>query len=347
MAAALTLGSDRRRRNLTILAGVTALFVVLAVVAVFQRAGELAPKFEARAFFPGLPTTVNNLGELAVVTKTGAVHVKLTDGKWTIQERDNFPADQSQLRALAVGIADLQVLEPKTSRPDWMRYLGLMPPPDGDAAHVTLTDTSGKVLADLLVGQTEGTPDELGRSTLYVRRPEENQAWLARGYLTVKSDIADWLDKGVVNIARDRVKGAVVTPATGPSYTLSRDSKDDLDFKLLEIPQGRELSFAGSPDGVAGAIVGFLFDDIAKADQFDFNRVPQQVSNTFDGLSITVKVATKDGASWATVSAMGTTPMTEQEAMTINARVNGWAFKLPASKVQQFVASRETLLKPL
>jgi hypothetical protein len=346
MAAVMALGADKRRRNLTILGGVTAIFLLLAVAAVFQRANELAPKFDPRPFFPGLPRTVNNLGEVAVTSKTGAFHVKLMDGNWVVVERNNFPADQTQMRATAVGIADLQMLEPKTGRADWLTFLGLTPPPEGDAVRVTLTDTGGKALADLLIGHAQGTPDELGRSTLYVKKPDETQSWLARGYLTAKPNVSDWLDKGIVNIARDRVKGAVVTPAIGPSYTLSRENKDQPDFKMLDLPRGRELAFEGSPDGVAGAIVGFQFDDVAKADQFDFARAPQSAFSTFDGLSITVKVAAKGTERWATVAAAGSNPMAQEEATKLNAAVNGWAFKLPEAKVQQILATRETLLKP-
>ena len=238
------------------------------------------------------------------------------------------------------------MLEPKTGRADWLTYLGLTPPPEGDAVRVTLTDTGGKVLADLLLGHAQGAPDELGRSTLYVKKPDENQSWLARGYLTAKPNISDWLDKGIVNIARDRVKGAVVTPITGPSYTLSRENKDQQDFKMLDLPRGRELAFEGSPDGVAGSIVGFQFDDVAKADQFDFSKAPQSVFSTFDGLSITVKVASKGTERWASVSAAGSDDKSRDEAMKLNAAVNGWAFKLPEAKVQQILATRETLLKP-
>ena len=147
-------------------------------------------------------------------------------------------------------------------------------------------------------------------------------------------------------IARDRVKGAVVTPAMGPSYTLSRDNKDQQDFKLLDLPKGRSLSFEGSPDGVAGAITGFDFDDVAKADGIDFTKAPQQVANTFDGLNITVKVANKGMEHWASVSAEGTNDMTKMEAEKINAAVMGWAFKISDMKMGQFVANRETLLKP-
>src|SRR5262249_42956226 len=161
---------------------------------------------------------------------------------------------------------------------------------EGDAVRVTLTDKGGKVLADVLLGHTQGNPDELGRSTLYVRKPDESQAWLARGYLTAKPNVTDWLDKGIVNIARDRVKGAVVTPTSGPGYTLVRETKDQPDFKMTDLPRGRELSFEGSPDGVAGAIAGFQFDDVSKANQFDFTKAPQSVFSTFDGLTLTVKI---------------------------------------------------------
>ena len=344
---AMGIQRDPRRRNLTILGGITALFVVLAIVAVWQQTSSLAPKFEQRAFFPGLGDRLGQLGEVAVTTKTGTFHVKLNGGKWAIAEKGGFPADPAQVRSVAVGMAELTTLEPKTNNPDTLNFVGLgAPDKGGNGVEVVLNDAMGKPMGDIIVGQTQGAADELGRTAVYVRRPNENQTWLARGNLTPKASAADWLDKSVINIARDRIKGASVTPATGPAYNLSRDSKDQMDFKLLDMPAKRELSFEGSPDGVGSAILGFDFDDVAKADQFDFSKAAQSVTHTFDGLDVTVKVLTKDKDYWATISAAGTTPMAQAEAMQINARVGGWAFKLQQSKADQFVATRETLLKP-
>ena len=338
---------DTRRRNLAILGGITVLFVVLAVIAVLQQASSLAPKFEPRPFFADLAEHVNDLGEIAITSKSGTFHVRLNQGKWIIVEKGGFPADAGQARSVAVGVAVLTTLEPKTNRADWLNYVGLgAPDKGGDAIDVKLTDTKGQPMAEVLVGKTQGTVDELGRTALYVRKPNENQTWLARGNLAPKPNAADWLDKNVIAIARDRVKGATVTPPTGPAYTLSRDSKDQQDFKLLDTPPGRQLSFEGSPDGVGSALIGFDFDDVAKADQFDFSKAPQSVTHTFDGLDATVKIATKGMDHWATISAAGTNPMTQNEAMAINARLAGWAFKLQPSKVDQFLAARETLLKP-
>ena len=69
--------------------------------------------------------------------------------------------------------------------------------------------------------------------------------------------------------------------------------------------------------------------------------------HTFDGLDVTVKIATKDKDNWAILSAAASNPMVQAEAAAINGRLSGWAFKLPQDKVQQIVATRETLLKPL
>jgi hypothetical protein len=338
---------DPRRRNLMILGGITALFAVLAVIAVLQQASSLAPKFAERPFFPGLTDSINNVGEIAISSKSGIFHVRLNQGKWAVVEKGGFPADAAQARSVAVGMASLTTLEPKTNRADWLNFVNLgAPDKGGDAIGVALTDTMGKAMAEIIVGKGQGTADDLGRTQLFVRKPNDNQVWLARGNLTPKANAADWLDKAVINIARDRVKGASVTPPTGPAYTLARDSKDQQDFKLLDMPAGRQLSFEGSPDGVGSALIGFDFDDVAKADQFDFSKASQSVTRTFDGLDVTVKIATKGMDHWATITAAGTNPMTQTEATAINGRLSGWAFKLQQSKADQFVATRETLLKP-
>ena len=348
MSDSIAINRNPKRRQMTILLGATAAAIALAAAAVFQQSTSTAPQFQQHPFFAGLSDRLPQLGEIAITTKAGAFHVRLQQGKWVIPERGGFPADPGQVRSTALGLADLTVLEPKTDRADWLSYVGLVAPDKGgDAADVKISDNAGKSIGELLLGHTQGAADTLGRNTVYVRHPDETQAWLARGSLTLKSNVTDWLDRNVLNIDRDRIKGASVTPEKGPSYNLARDSKDKPDFKLLDMPAGRSLSFDGSPDGVAGAIASFTFDDVVKADQFNFDKAPQTVEHTFDGLDLTVKIATKGTEHWATVAAAAADPKVQAEAAKINANLGGWAFKLPDDKVQQFISDRETLLKPL
>ena len=339
--------ANQRQRNVAILGGVTLFMVVLAIVAVYQRAASLAPQFEPRPLFPGLTEQLTGVSEIEVASKAGTFHVRQMDGRWVVVERDSYPADVGQLQATGKGLADLQVIEAKTARADWLNYLGLGAPPEGDATLLKLTGSGGAVLAEVLIGQTQGNPDALGRTAMYVRKPNENQSWLARGYLVPKAAIADWLDKTALVIARDRVKGAVVDPAEGPSYTLARDTKEMPDFRMTDLPRGRELAFEGSPSGVAGSVVGFVYQDVAKADQINFTNAPQTVFSTFDGLNITIRVATRGMERWATVSAEATNPMVQSEADAINARNRGWAYRIDEMKANQITATRETLLKPV
>jgi hypothetical protein len=348
MSNTIAITRNPKRRQTTLLLGATAVAIALAAAAVFQQSTSTAPQFQQHPFFPGLSDRLAQIGEIAVTNKAGAFHVRLQQGKWVIPERGGFPADPGQVRSTALGLADLTVLEPKTDRADWLSYVGLVAPDKGgDAVDLKISDGAGKPIGELLLGHTEGGADALGRNTVYVRHPDETQSWLARGSLSVKSNVTDWLDRNVLNIDRDRIKGASVTPGKGPGYNLARDSKDQPDFKLLDMPAGRSLSFDGSPDGVAGAIASFTFDDVAKADQFDFTKAPQSVEHTFDGLDLTVKIATKGMEHWATVTATAADPKVQAEVTRINASVGGWAFKLPDDKVQQFISDRETLLKPI
>ncbi len=68
--------------------------------------------------FPGLTAQLAGLSEIEVASKTGTFHIRQTDGRWVVVERDSYPADAGQVRAAGTGLADLQIIEAKTSRPE-------------------------------------------------------------------------------------------------------------------------------------------------------------------------------------------------------------------------------------
>jgi hypothetical protein len=335
----------RHRRVLLVLGGVTVLFAALAGLAVMQRNAEEVPKFTARPLFPGLAARLNELGEVAITTQSAAFHVRLVNGKWGVVERGNFPADFAAVRRTSIGVADIELLEPKTARPELHELLGLRAPAQGgNAVRITLTDRAGKPMADVLVGMTQGSEPD-GRNRLYVRKAAENQSWLARASLSPAGNIADWIDKHPLSLERARISGATVTPPTGPAYTISRASKDEQDFRMENLPAGRELSFAGSVNPVAAGLVDFTFEDVQPAASVDFSRAATHVTRTFDGLTVTTRIARKDGADWAQLTAAGTRPETQTEAGEINARLSAWALKLPGFEADTLLAARDSLLK--
>jgi hypothetical protein len=343
--------SDRRRRNLALLAAAALLGVVASLVALDRRAAVVAPKYPAETFFPGLAHQINEVTNIRVVSKKGGafdVHFVPNKG-WVLPGRANYPASFEEVRKTLVGLAALETIEPKTDRPGWFHYVDLDAPPKGGGLKITLTDDKGRVLAELIAGKSEDIGDAGGAVGLFVRKPGENQSWLVRSPVELRAGQADWMDRQVMDVDRLRVREADVKPASGPSFKVGREKPTDAAFTLTPMPKGRELSYPGAADSIASAIAGFSFDDIKPAGEIDFTAgVSRMVTKTFDGLIVTTEVVKAGEDIWVRVVADAEPGKTEaaKQARDINARANGWAFKLEAYKGAVFASTLESLLKP-
>lgn len=343
-----TIKHDPQRRTLAVLGALTILFLLLAIIALWQRSSELAPKYSPTPLFSDLDT--NAVAAIRVKSRAGTFTVRRNGANaWIVPEKGGFAADANQVAGTIRAVASLEAIEPKTANPEWFSQLGLVgPEKNGEATEVTLLGRDGKPLAALLIGKGADVVDATGRGAIYVRKPGENQSWLARGYLMAKPNIGDWLDKNIITIGPEKIQSVDVAPPTGSAYIASRPTKDVPDFAVRPMPGGRELAFASAADAAADAIVNFAFDDAQPAGNFDFSRpVASHVTHTFDGLVITTRIVDKNGEHWANVSAAATTPAAQAAATAINGRASAWAFKLPDYKYTMFAATLESLLKPL
>lgn len=342
--------TNPRRRNLIVLALAAVALIALAALALYRQEQAAAPAPAPETFFPGLAHSLRDVAKIHIASqRSGAFDVVFKPEKgWTLPERGDYPASFEQVRKLLNAVATLQTLEPRTARVDWLRYLDLDPPSSGGkGVLITLSDDKGNALASLIAGKLQDIGDASGLTGIFVRKPDSTQSWLARGVLQPPSDPAEWMDRTVMDVDRSRIQEVDVFPATGPSYAVRRDKKSDPDFHLTALPKGRELLNSQSPDGVAVAAVGFTFDDIKPAQGFDFAAATRVVTRTFDGLTVTVQVIADGPDHWARITAEGTGPAAQKEARTIDARTDGWAYKLPAYKGQQFMTTLDSLLKPI
>jgi len=345
--------TDPRTRRLAVLGGIALVSLLLVVLVVWQQAREAANRPAATEFLPGFASEVRNVAHLHIASKAGAFDVVFTPEKgWVVPQRDDYPANFDLVQRTRVGLAALQTIEPRTARKDWLHFLGLDSPPLGDGVLITASDDKGKVLARLITGKSEDIGDASGASGLFVRRPGENQSWLARAVFEPRPALTDWLDKRVLDVDRARIQAVDVDPAGSPSYFVSRAKSSDADFTLTPLPAGKTPSDPTIPDGVASAITDFGFDDVRPAREFDLSNPATHArvtTRTFDGLRVTVLVVKAGADYWATVSAEPINPadaVTGKEAATINARAAGWAYKLPAFKGQLFMTTLADLLKP-
>jgi hypothetical protein len=345
--------NDPRRRNLSVLAGAAVLMIILAALALWSQAREMAPHYKPHTYFPRLPSQVRQISHLHIQSNKGTIDIVFKPEKgWVVASQGDYPASFDQLRQTVVGMAELQTIEPKTARPDWFHYVDLDSPPKGKGVLISLMNEQGTALASMIAGKSVDIGDPSGAMGLFVRVPASNQSWLVRSVFEPKSDPTDWLDKNVIDVDRSRIQETDVDPASGTSYEVRRDKVTDEQFALVNPPKGREVSYPGAADGVAAAITGFTFDAVRPAREFDFSdqaHATRLVTRTFDGLMVTAETIQRGAEYWTTLSAEGSPgkPAAQKEAREISAHVTGWAYKLPSFKGQLFMTSLESLLKPL
>jgi hypothetical protein len=344
--------TDPRRRNLAVLAALALASVLLAVLALDRRAAEVAPKYPPQAYFPGLAGKLGEVTRIHIESKKdGAFDVTFVPMKgWVLPGRSNYPASFEEVRKTLVGMAALQTIAPKTARPDWFHYVDLDGPPKGGGILMSFSDDKGRVLAALIAGKSEDIGDASESVGLFVRKPGETQSWLVSSPFAPHASQSAWLRKNVVNVDRIRIQEVDVRPLSGPAYAVRRDKPSDMNFALTPVPRGREPADASAPDAVASALADFSFDDIQPAGNFDFeNQASRTVTRTFDGLIVGVDVVKQGSDYWARVAAGAVPgkPDAAKEARDINTYAQGWAYKLPAFKGAQFMASLDGLLRPL
>jgi hypothetical protein len=279
-----------------------------------------------------------------IEVKQGDKHVVVTrrDAEtWVLPEQEDYPVRSDKVRELLVGLTELRLTEPRTSDAAMLERLGLDDPakPGSTAAMLRVLDGAGKPIAELVVGRrrmrTQGNVPE----TVYVRRPDETQSWLAEGRLPLDADPQLWIDRDIANIARERIlkvetdrtgeaplvltrtdgpdgRLAVTTPAETPP--LEESSLDELGraFEFLTLTTARkEAAVAGQPLGTS---------------RFTLT----------DNLAITV-TAQQDGETvWLRLAAAG-----DDEAARLNARWRGWAYQVGAWKVKALLPRLEDLKK--
>jgi hypothetical protein len=356
----------RRLRALTTLAAVTGIAVILAAIALWQRAATGLPAFEQQRMFPSLRESMNGVTTIQIETKDVSFNVvRKEEGRWIVPDKANYPADFAAIRKTILGLADLNLVERRTARADWHDKLGLrLPKSGGSGTLLTLKDAKGEVLASLIIGENVEGASAGGQQAVYVRRPTDPQTYVARGNVSPPTGQAQWLDKAFIDLARDRVKTVAMKPFKGRAYTVTRDKPQDENFRIVEsIPAGRVLRTENEPNGIGNALLGLSFDDVKPQQGLNFTNAAGVAFLTFDGLTLNLSLIEAENEFWMTVAAVASAgvqppptssgasaalkPDVAKEAKEINALVVGWAYKIPRYKGTLLTAPLEDLLKPV
>jgi hypothetical protein len=257
---------------------------------------------QTKTLLPGFRDQVNDVNSITFTGAEGKVLATLKRGSdgWAVADRNGYPADVAKLREFLLKLADATVLEQKTSNPKYYADLGVGDVKDKDAGGVLVTLEGGKQAVKLIVGNYNGAA---GGGT-FVRREGEAQSFLVKGNLTVDKSVANWEKKDLSDIAAARIRQVAITNPDGKTLKVYKDQSGDANFKVADVPKGREVSSDFVANPIGALLAGLRVDDAFPAkDQPPADKVYKAHYAAFDGLTVDVLAWVKDGKDYAQFTA--------------------------------------------
>ena len=339
------------------LAIVTVLVAGGAALSVIDRYGVAQTSRSEELLFPDLVDKVNQVTALEVQNKDATLVMERRGDGWVMAGNHDYPVRQGKTRQAIIGLSQLRVVEAKTRKPDRFQRLQVedLSAEDAQSILFRLKDSDGNSVAEVILGKRRynlGGSEEQG---VYLRRPGENQAWLARGRLTVDKSAKDWLERDIVDIRIKRARRITTIDAEGNTLVAEKQAPGDEHYGLLDMPTDVKLKerWQWDVDGLGSAMTTLELDDVVPASEKELaaDQVVKAEVETFGGLIVKIAMVPDGEHTWATFSAevnaeakaepegedeerIRTPEEVKKEVEEINARVNGWVYKLPDWKVK-------------
>jgi len=327
-------------------AGTVAVLAATAVVAVAggwyfgtrTTPSERTNVASGKLMFPDLAPRLKDAARIEIIHQgTQTVIEKRPDGGWGIASMRDYPVQEIKLRGLLTGLTELRLIEPRTSDPAQFSRLGVDDPnaAGSSADLLRVVDAAGTPILATIVGHRRvrsqaNVPDEV-----YVRRPDENQSWLAEGSLQVDADPALWLDQNVMNIGHDRI--ASVRVGDGALVFGQADGHFE-----VEQPAEHPKLETYKVEAVARALELLTFQAVKADADVPMTKAEHAVFTTTDGLAVTATVFHADKDVWARFAVAGS-DKTKDEAERMNARLAGWTYQIGSWKEKSLVPGMDDL----
>lgn len=337
-------------KHFAALATMAALSLIAAIAVYSARAPWTTSTTEAGKLFPGLEADAGKIARIAISQGESAITLEKSGDQWLVKSQDGYPASAEKIRALLIALAEARLLEPKTRIAERYSILEVDDPAGKhtSARLIKLEDASGNTLAEIIAGKRRpghvGSTPGSGQGTggTYVRRPGDDQSWLASTTISGSPSLKDWANPRVFETQTEKIKTLTVAVQGETPYDLKRN--DDGSHALAVMPEGKKLKYVNMVDNIIEAASFLDFERVRKATGATGGEAGTVSFETDDGLKIALKVRRDKDAVWITVDPSG-----EGNAKTaadeIKARTAGWEFEVIPSKADTMLKKQADLLE--
>jgi hypothetical protein len=332
-------GAGNMQRRSLILLGSAAVIAMAGALLIKPPAPPAPPVGTGALAFPGLAQRLSNAARIEVRRHDGGLEIIRRGDVWVLPSKGDYPIRQEKLRELLTGLTELRLMEPRTGNPEMFDRLGLEDPMRAGATSTLLrvVDAQGAALVELVIGRrrvrTQGNVPE----SAYVRRPNENQAWLAEGRIPVDADPQLWLDRDIANLPRERVQRVTIARVGEAPLVLTHTGQPDGKLAITtpaDAPPADDVSL----DEVARSFEFLTFLDVRRDADAPGEALGETRFEMTDQLAIIARPRKQGEEIWVTLAAEG-----DDEAARLNARWRGWVYQVGQWKEKAFIPRLEDL----
>ncbi len=297
---------------------------------------------------PLLPGLRGELAEISTLRVSAAgpeiiATLELRGERWVVAERDDWPADTGQLRALLLALADARRVEARTANPSQWHRLGVAPMDSAEASGMEVAlETPAGPLA-LVIGRRDG-------AYTHVRLAHEPAAWLVSGRMEPGRTTGDWLDPTMPDLAAPGVVALTLSHPDGEQVRLQRPENASSGLELQAVPAGRSLLHATVTDATLAALSALRVEDVAPRDEiFTEDKAPVHIEiETADGLTWRWLALLADDVPWMTLAPTEADTAAEGSPLGSElAHLAGRALRIPRHRYDQLTRRLEDYLAPV
>lgn len=222
------------------------------------------------------------------------------DGRWTIAERDGFPADVAKVRDFVVRMIELKVAQSEPiGAADRARLALEVPGRSGAGTLVEFLSSDDKALAQVVVGNKYFKGEAAGRTAdgrFVVLPAKAGTVFIVSDPLTQASvRSADWIDHTAFKV--EKVRTMEVRFPGGERWRIER-ARDDANWRLDGLRSGEKVSVTRANSASYSLSLLELADVAApgtKPAEAGLDKPIVVEASTLDGLRYTIRIGRLEG----------------------------------------------------
>jgi hypothetical protein len=225
---------------------------------------------------------VNDVAHIALKQDTNELNLVKKDGLWRVRERNDYPANYSEISDFLLKAADLKIVQSEKVGPSQLTRLDLVPGQGTNAALVVdLKDKNDKPIQSLLLGkkhmQKSKTPSPMGDmgdsgwpDGRYVKvgSNSDTVALISDALASIEPKPEQWLNKDFIKV--EKVRSIDVNfPVATNSWKLTRETETG-EWKLADAKPTEQLD-SSKTSSVSNPLSSPSFNDV------DVKSTPEQL----------------------------------------------------------------------